>query len=62
MVRNLESVGAQLAAGDASTPLLPEDPEWLSTPVTDPVVFGLCAKVGSGDSRLVLIFAKSSRT
>ena len=45
MVENLEAVGTQLAAGDVSTPLLASDPAWLSAPVSDPLVFGLCAKV-----------------
>jgi hypothetical protein len=45
MVTNLQAVGAQIAAGDVSTELLASDRSWLSTPVTDPIVNALCAKV-----------------
>jgi hypothetical protein len=45
MVTNLEAVGAQIAAGDVSVELLASDRPWLATPVVDPIVNGLCAKV-----------------
>ena len=45
-VRDITAAGEQLAAGpDVSRPLLAADPAFLSTPVTDAVVFQLCATV-----------------
>ena len=44
-VRSITAVGAQIESNDTSTPLLPADPLFLSTPVNDTVIFTLCDRI-----------------
>ena len=54
MVQNLQSIGEQISMQNYSVPLLSADRDWLSTPVTDPLVTGLCAKVHARSTELNL--------
>jgi hypothetical protein len=48
-INDITAVGAQIEANDTSSPLLAGDPTFLSTPVSDAVVFELCANVRKQD-------------
>lgn len=44
-VSSVTAVGRQIEGNDTSTPLLPNDPNFLSTPVNDSIIFALCDRI-----------------